>query len=114
VRNAIIHNLLEHGAVSVTTCAHPKNVVLTVEDTGEKLSAQEVATLVEPFLRGFERVSTAHAGVSLGLAIVKSITQAPDGTLTLTPRAGGDSASRCNYPPRRRSRGGTPDSIESG
>jgi two-component system sensor histidine kinase VanS len=64
-------------------------VVLTVENTGEKLTTQFVATLVEPFLRGTERIRTDHAGVGLGLAIVKSITQAHDGTLTLTPRAAG-------------------------
>jgi len=61
--------------------------VLTVENTGEQLTRQFVATLVEPFLRGTERIATDHAGVGLGLAIVKSITQAHDGTLT--PRAAG-------------------------
>src|ERR1700734_1947479 len=45
--------------------------------------------LVEPFLRGTERIHTDHAGVGLGLAIVTSITQAHDGTLTLTPRPAG-------------------------
>jgi two-component system sensor histidine kinase VanS len=89
VHNAIVHNLPEQGAVWVTTSAHPTSVVLTVENTGEKLSPQVVSTLVEPFLRGTERIPTDHAGVGLGLAIVKSITQAHDGTLTLTPRAGG-------------------------
>jgi two-component system sensor histidine kinase VanS len=64
-------------------------VVLTVENTGEKLTPQLVATLVEPFRRGSERIRTEHAGTGLGLAIVKSITQAHDGTLTLTPRATG-------------------------
>ena len=54
-----------------------------------KLTPQLVSTLVEPFLRGTERIRTDHAGVGLGLAIVKSITQAHDGTLTLTPRAAG-------------------------
>jgi two-component system sensor histidine kinase VanS len=63
--------------------------VLTVQNTGEKLTRQVVATLAEPFLRGSRRIRTDHAGVGLGLAIVKSITQAHDGTLTLTPRAGG-------------------------
>ena len=86
----------------VTTSAHPDGVVLTVENTGEKLAPQLVSTLAEPFLRGAERVRTDHAGVGLGLAIVKSITQAHDGTLTLTPRPPAGSASRCNYPPRHR------------
>ena len=89
VHNAIVHNLPEQGTVWVTTSVHPKSVVLTVENTGEKLTPQLVATLVEPFQRGTERIRTDHAGVGLGLAIVKSITQAHDGTLTLTPRAGG-------------------------
>jgi two-component system sensor histidine kinase VanS len=89
VHNAIVHNLPEHGTVWVTTGIHPGSVVLTVENTGEKLTPQLVSTLVEPFLRGTERIRTDHAGVGLGLAIVESITQAHDGTLTLTPRAAG-------------------------
>jgi two-component system sensor histidine kinase VanS len=89
VHNAIVHNLPEQGAVWVTTSVHPRSVVLTVENTGEKLTPQVVATLVEPFVRGAERIRTEHAGVGLGLAIVKSITQAHDGTLTLTPGAAG-------------------------
>jgi two-component system sensor histidine kinase VanS len=89
VHNAIVHNLPEQGTVWVTTSVHPKTVVLTVENTGEKLTPQLVSTLVEPFQRGTQRIRTDHAGVGLGLAIVKSIAQAHDGTLTLTPRPGG-------------------------
>ena len=89
VHNAIVHNLPEQGTVSVTTSVHPKGVLLTVENTGEKLTPQLVSTLGEPFLRGTQRIHTDHAGVGLGLAIVNSITQAHDGTLTLTPRAAG-------------------------
>jgi two-component system sensor histidine kinase VanS len=89
VHNAIVHNLPDNGAVWVTTTRHPDAVVLTVENTGETLSPQQVSTLTEPFQRGAQRVRTDHAGVGLGLAIVRSITQAHDGTLTLTPLAGG-------------------------
>jgi two-component system sensor histidine kinase VanS len=89
VHNAIVHNLPEQGTVWVTTGAHPGSVVLTVENTGEELGPALVSTLVEPFRRGTERIRTEHAGVGLGLAIVESITDAHDGTLTLAPRAGG-------------------------
>jgi two-component system, OmpR family, sensor histidine kinase VanS len=75
--------------VWVTTSVHPKTVALSVEYTGEKLTPQLVSTLAAPFRRGTERIRTDHAGVGLGLAIVKGITQAHDGTLTLTPRAAG-------------------------
>jgi two-component system sensor histidine kinase VanS len=89
VHNAIVHNLPEEGTVWVTTSAHAEHAVLTVENTGEKLTPQLVATLAEPFQRGTKRIRTDHAGVGLGLAIAKSITQAHDGTLTLTPRPAG-------------------------
>jgi two-component system, OmpR family, sensor histidine kinase VanS len=89
VHNAIVHNLPDQGAVWVTTSVHPKTVVLTVENTGEKLPPQLVSTLAEPFQRGSKRIRTDHAGVGLGLAIVKSITEAHDGALTLAPRAAG-------------------------
>jgi two-component system sensor histidine kinase VanS len=89
VHNAIVHNLPEQGTVWVTTSVHPEFAVLSVENTGEKLTPQLVSTLTEPFQRGSRRIRTDHAGVGLGLAIVKSIAQAHDGTLTLTPRAAG-------------------------
>ncbi len=89
VHNAIVHNRPEHGTVWVTTGVHAESVMLTVENTGEQLTAELVATLAEPFRRGSERIRADHAGVGLGLAIVESITRAHDGTLTLTPRPDG-------------------------
>jgi two-component system, OmpR family, sensor histidine kinase VanS len=102
VHNAIVHNLTEHGTVWVTTSAHPNSVLLTVENTGEKLTPHLVSTLAEPFQRGRKRIRTDHAGVGLGLAIVKSIAQAHDGTLTLTPRAAGGLCVTVQLPARHR------------
>lgn len=95
VHNAIVHNLPEQGTVWVRTGVRPGGgtgtgtVVLTVENTGDKLTPELVSTLTERFRRGADRVHTDHAGVGLGLAIVKTITHAHDGTLTLTARPAG-------------------------
>lgn len=89
MHNAIVHNLPEQGTVRVTTGVRRETVVLTVENTGAKVTPHLVATLTEPFRRGAERLRTHHAGVGLGLAIVKTITRAHDGTLTLAPRPDG-------------------------
>src|SRR5499425_669020 len=40
VHNAIVHNLPGQGTVWVTTSVQPKRAVLTVENTGEKLTPQ--------------------------------------------------------------------------
>jgi two-component system, OmpR family, sensor histidine kinase VanS len=99
VHNAIVHNLHDQGMVWVRTNAERDGTArLTVENTGEQLTPELVATLTEPFLRGAERVSTDQAGVGLGLAIVKSITGAHDGTLTLTPRTAGGLCVTIRFP----------------
>ncbi|MFD8570149.1 sensor histidine kinase [Streptomyces sp. NPDC059639] len=85
VHNAIVHNLQKQGTVWVHTGVRPETVVLTVENTGEQLTPQLVATLTEPFQRGTERIHTDQAGLGLGMAI----TEAHDGTLALTPRPAG-------------------------
>jgi two-component system sensor histidine kinase VanS len=89
LHNAIVHNLPEYGTVQVSTVIRVESVMLTVENTGEKLTPQLVSTLTEPFQRGAERIRGDHAGAGLGLAIVESIAHAHDGALTLAPRAAG-------------------------
>ncbi|GAA3220469.1 HAMP domain-containing sensor histidine kinase [Actinocorallia longicatena] len=89
VHNAIVHNLPADGTVLITTATRRSTAVLTVENTGERLTPDVVATLAEPFRRGTGRLRTGHQGTGLGLAIARTITEAHDGTLTLTPRPGG-------------------------
>ena len=89
VHNAIVHNLVERGTVCVATSAQADTVSLTVDNTGERLAPGLVAGLAEPFRRGTDRIRADQAGAGLGLAIVKRITEAHDGSLTLTPGAVG-------------------------
>ncbi|MEU9337169.1 HAMP domain-containing sensor histidine kinase [Streptomyces sp. NPDC048290] len=90
VQNAIVHNLPAGGTVRVHTEPQHDASVLRVENTGHRLPPELVPTLTEPFQRGTTRVRTdEHAGVGLGLAIVRSVVRAHDGTLDLTPRPTG-------------------------
>lgn len=90
VQNAVVHNLPAGGTVTVHTEAYGDTSVLRVENTGRRLSPEQVPTLTEPFQRGTERVRTdEHAGAGLGLAIVHSIVRAHDGTLDLVPGSTG-------------------------
>jgi two-component system sensor histidine kinase VanS len=90
VHNAIVHNLAEGGSVDIVTSVESGAAEIAVENTGETLSPQLVSTLAEPFQRGSERIRTDdHAGVGLGLAIVRSIAAAHGGTLTIVARAEG-------------------------
>jgi two-component system, OmpR family, sensor histidine kinase VanS len=98
VHNAIVHNLPDRGSVWVTTSVRANSAALTVENTGENLAPEVVATLAEPFQRGTERIRTDHAGVGLGLAIVKSVTKAHDGTLSLARRPDGGLRVRVELP----------------
>jgi two-component system sensor histidine kinase VanS len=100
VHNAIVHNVPPGGKVWVTTRAETDSALLTVENTGEQMDSQLVATLTEPFQRGTDRARTDDAGVGLGLAIVESITRAHDGTLTLSPRPDGGLCVQVHLPAR--------------
>ncbi|NYH90278.1 sensor histidine kinase [Actinopolymorpha rutila] len=100
LHNAIVHNLPADGIVSVHTESRYDASVLRVENTGDRLSSHLVPTLTEPFQRGTKRVRTGeHAGVGLGLAIVRSIVRAHDGTLDLTARHTGGLVVTVRLPP---------------
>lgn len=92
VQNAIVHNRGEVGTVQVRTGTGPWGSTIRVENTGEVIPPELSRTLTEPFRRGVDRLSTTgddHAGAGLGLAIVHSIVDAHEGSLTVEPRPGG-------------------------
>ena len=110
VHNAIVHNLPERGTVWVTTSAQTESAVLTVENTGEKLTPQSVATLAEPFLRG----TNAFAPTTQGSGSAwRSSRASPRHTTEPSPSRPGPQAvfvSRCSSPPRH----GTPADDDQG
>ncbi|QIM18249.1 HAMP domain-containing histidine kinase [Leucobacter coleopterorum] len=89
VHNAIVHNLSEGGHTWITTGVRESSVFVAVENTGDVMPPELVATLTEPFQRGTNRIHRNQAGVGLGLAIVNSVVQAHDGALHITPRNAG-------------------------
>lgn len=101
VHNGIVHNAHANGAVWVSTGVDAEGGWLRVENTGQDIPPQVIATLTEPFQRGSTRIRADHGGVGLGLAIVTSIVAAHDGTLELTPRAGGGLRATVHLPGAR-------------
>ena len=102
MHNAIVHNLPEQGTMWVTTSAQPKSVVLTVENSAEKLTPQFVCRLPSRF-SAHQRIRTDHAGVGLGRQ--RQEHPSHDGTLTLTPRAAGGLRVTVQLPPRHHTPG---------
>jgi two-component system, OmpR family, sensor histidine kinase VanS len=74
---------------------------------GRGFSADAVAQLAEPFLRGAGRTARGD-GYGLGLALVSRIATLHDGTLALAPRDGGELIATVTLPGgRARSRSGS-------
>lgn len=86
----IIHNLLqnaedalaevEHGQLTLSTCASAQRVVLTVSDNGPGFPAELLARSFEPYF------TTKSRGTGLGLAIVKKIIDEHGGDVRLSNR----------------------------
>jgi two-component system sensor histidine kinase PilS (NtrC family) len=87
---------MEHGGqltLSVTSDA-AGDVVLTVEDQGRGMSANEIESLFQPFVSSFER------GTGLGLAIVHRIVQDYGGSVQVSSKPGSGSTFRVRLPQR--------------
>jgi len=65
-------------------------VHLTVRDTGEGIAAEQLERIFEPFVQVDQRLTRAHAGVGLGLAISRDLARGMGGDLAAesTPGVG--------------------------
>lgn len=89
VENAIRHNH-RGGWVRVSVTTEADTAVLQVANSGPVLAAGAVAALFEPFQRGRDDRPDRPRGFGLGLAIVRSVATAHEGTVEATsPPEGG-------------------------
>jgi signal transduction histidine kinase len=88
VDNAIRHNH-PGGWVEVVTTHRDGTAVATVRNSGEPIPPAEVDRLFEPFQRLAVRRVAGSPSTGLGMAIVRSIVHAHDGTVTAAPNSDG-------------------------
>ena len=67
------------GQIEVALQAFDDDIVLSVEDQGPGMSADEIARIGEPFAQGASAQLTEERGSGLGLALVSSLTDLHDG-----------------------------------
>jgi signal transduction histidine kinase len=89
VSNAIRHNI-PHGRIEVSTRTDAGRALLSVANTGPLIPPGELTRLFQPFERLCSQPRTCPDGFGLGLAIVESIADAHDATVTAySPADGG-------------------------
>jgi signal transduction histidine kinase len=78
--NAIVHNTGEPRWLRITTGEPDGMPGLTVANSGEPISAEQIDELFEPFRRGVgERLGSDGDGLGLGLSIVRAVVAAHGG-----------------------------------
>lgn len=88
VENAIKYNH-SGGQVIVTADRKEKQVYLSVEDTGAGIPEEFKERVFEPFFRVDKSRSRELGGVGLGLALVREIVRAHDGSITVKSNPSG-------------------------
>jgi signal transduction histidine kinase len=96
IGNAITYN--QPGGWVEIEVSVPPRAVLTVSNTGQCVSAEQVPALFEPFRRLTADRTDHGGGAGLGLSIVRSITAAHRGTVRARPRPGGGLIVEINLP----------------
>jgi two-component system, OmpR family, sensor kinase len=81
--NAIQYNK-ENGEVRVTTERQDGGVILTVSDTGQGITAEDLPHIFERFYRTDKSRSGASGHAGLGLAIAKAIVEAHGGVIEVS------------------------------
>ena len=91
VRN-LLANAVRHtppgGIVALGTASEADSVVVEVKDTGEGVPAEDLGRIFERFHRSDEARRLDHSGAGLGLALVKELTEAMNGSVRVESEPG--------------------------
>jgi signal transduction histidine kinase len=78
------------GRIQLRTARDGPDAVVSVEDTGIGIAAEDLPRIWERLYRGDK--SRSERGLGLGLSLVRAIVQAHEGTVTAESRVGGGSS----------------------
>lgn len=102
VLNNLIGNAVKYSppgsTVRVRVADGPEAAVISVQDEGEGLTAEEIARLFRPFQRGRTRSTAGEKSTGLGLAIVKRIVEGHRGEVRVESAEEGGAVFRVLLP----------------
>jgi signal transduction histidine kinase len=88
----LVHNAIKFnhdgGTVSVSCHVKDSQLVFIVDDTGQGIPANQIATVWEAFAQVADRVQRSVEGVGLGLPLVKYVIEAHDGEVFAQSKEG--------------------------
>lgn len=95
----IIENAIKYGRVARLRFQLKNSaIVLTVDDEGPGIPADQRQAMLEPFNRLETSRNRATGGAGLGLAVVRSLVEAHDGTIALMTAPGGGTRAVISLP----------------
>lgn len=102
VMNNLISNSLkytpEYGCVSISAWRRDDRLRIDVSDTGSGMDEETLAHVFEPFYQG--ESDARHVGTGVGLALVKQIVDAVQGTIAVESEPGRGTTFRLSIPIR--------------
>ncbi len=84
----------EKGGVHITVSSEPaaqpdyEKICIAVRDSGIGIAPDKIETIFHKFVQADSTVSRKYGGTGLGLAITKMLTEAMDGTISVTSEVG--------------------------
>lgn len=87
LNNAIKYNY-QKGRVRVSTTRDGEGVRITIADTGQGISPQDLPHIFERFYRGDKSRSRHTGGTGIGLSIAKNLVEAHRGTISVQSQPG--------------------------